>query len=304
MLNFDLVSLKRRLDDSKAMSRRLKVAAIICARNEEFHINRCLSNIIDEGVDAVLIDHDSEDRTVDIARRHLGRGLLSIERLKWEGYFGMQDQLRRKSEIIAQLDHDWVVHVDADEWLCAPPPATSLRDAIEQVDQAGFNCINFDEVVFLPGDDDDFTHTDYTRAMTTYYYFAPKQPRLMRAWRRDAGLNNIEYAGHLLAGEGIKLCPINFILRHYIALSYQHAIRKYVGRKFDERELNMGWHFNRSGLMPDDLRLRSSPYLRQLDDGDDQQFDLSAPSTAHYWEWRSRHLSETVRSGHSLQATV
>lgn len=303
MLNFDLVSLKRRLDHSKAAGRRLKVAAIICARNEELHINRCLSNILEVGFDAVLIDHDSEDRTVDIARRHLGRGLLSIERLKWKGYFGLQDQLRRKSEIIAQLDHDWVVHLDADEWLCAPPPATSLRDGIERVDQAGFNCINFDEIVFVPGEDDDFTHTDCTRAMTTYYYYAPKQLRLVRAWRRDAGLDNIGYAGHFLAGEGMKLCPANFILRHYIALSHQHAIRKYVGRKFDERELNMGWHFNRFGLMPDDLRLRPSTHLRQLDHWGQQQFDLSAPSTLHYWEWHSQRVSETAQSEQPLQGT-
>lgn len=302
MLNFGPIPVKRRLDHSKATSRRLKVAAIICARNEQFHINRCLSNILEVGIDAVLIDHDSEDRTVDIARPYLGRGLLSIERLKWEGYFGLRDQLRRKSEIIAQLDHDWVVHIDADEWLCAP--ATSLRDGLEQVDQAGFNCVNFDELVFVPGANADFTHTDYTRAMTTYYYYAPKQPRLVRAWRRDAGLDNVGYAGHLLAGEGMKLWPANFILRHYIALSHQHAIRKYVGRKFDERELNMGWHFNRSGLMPDDLRLRPSTHLRQLDRWDDQQFDLSAPSALHYWEWHSRHASGTARSGRPLQATV
>jgi glycosyltransferase involved in cell wall biosynthesis len=45
------------------------------------HIARCLRDILSGGIEVILIDHESKIRTVEIARRYLGDGLLSIERL-------------------------------------------------------------------------------------------------------------------------------------------------------------------------------------------------------------------------------
>jgi glycosyltransferase involved in cell wall biosynthesis len=237
------------------------------------------------GVEAILVDHESEDRTVEIAEQYLGHGLLSIERLAWTGRFSLKEQLRRKQQIISRLSHDWVLHVDADEWLCPAEPGIALADAIARVDQAGFNCVNFDEVVFVPWPNEDFAGTDYVRAMTTYYYFAPRQPRLVRAWRRDIGGDNTGSGGHLLEADHVNIHPQNFILRHYIALSQAHASRKYVGRRFDEAELETGWHSNRAAIKHGDLALRPSSYLRKLDHWDSVNFDLSAPAKTHFWEW-------------------
>jgi glycosyltransferase involved in cell wall biosynthesis len=249
------------------------------------HIARCLRDILSGGIEVILIDHESKDRTVEIARRYLGHGLLSIERLAWRGYFSLQEQLRRKKQIISQLSHDWVLHVDADEWLCPAEPGTLLADAIERVDQAGFNCINFDEFVFVPWASEDFVGTDYVREMATYYFFAPQQPRLMRAWRRDLGGDNTAHGGHFLEANQIKLYPKNFILRHYIVLSQAHAARKYVSRRYDVAELAMGWHFNRIAIKDNDLALQPSNVLRKLDRWDSVNFDLSAPAKMHFWQW-------------------
>jgi glycosyltransferase involved in cell wall biosynthesis len=262
----------------------LRIVAVICARNEELHIARCLRDILAGGIEAILIDHESDDRTVEIARQYLGLGLLSIEHLAWSGSFALQEQLRRKKQIISQLTQDWVLHVDADEWLCPAESGISLADAIERVDQAGFNCINFDEIVFVPWANEDFSGTDYVRKMTTYYFFAPEQPRLIRAWRRDCGGDNIAHGGHLLQAQSINLYPRNFILRHYPALSQAQAANKYVGRRFDETELAMGWHSNRIVTERSDMALRPSSFLRQLDRWDSVNFDLSAPSGKHFWE--------------------
>jgi hypothetical protein len=59
----------------------LRIVAPICARNEELHIARCLRDILSGGIEVILIDHESKVCTVEIARRYLGDGLLSIERL-------------------------------------------------------------------------------------------------------------------------------------------------------------------------------------------------------------------------------
>jgi len=263
----------------------LRIVALICARNEELHIAQCLRNVLAGGAEAVLIDHESEDRTIQIARQYLGHGLLSIESLAWAGSFALREQLRLKQRITGQLGHDWVLHIDADEWLCPTEPQTRLAEAIERVDRAGFNCINFDEIVFVPWPNEDFAGTDYVRRMTTYYYFSPQHPRLVRAWRRDLNGDNTSYGGHLVEADNLNLYPKNFILRHYIALSRAHAAKKYLKRPYDEAEVAMGWHLNRLAITNRELSLRPSSFLRTLDRWDSVKFDLSVPAKTHFWEW-------------------
>jgi glycosyltransferase involved in cell wall biosynthesis len=263
----------------------LRIAAIVCVRNEAVHIARCISDLLDDGIEVVLIDHSSEDRTVEIARQYLGRGLLAIEKLPWLGYFSLRQQLSRKKAIIDNLTHDWVLHVDADEWLRPANPELTLTEAIGQVDRAGFTCVNFEEMVFVPWSDEDFIGEDYSRQMTDYYFFEPVCERLMRAWRRDIDADIISGGGHLLFSTDLKVYPQNFINRHYIMLSREHGRYKYASRRFDALELAMGWHCNRVDICGSDLILKPSPHLRRLDRWDSANFDRSEPATTHFWEW-------------------
>jgi len=263
----------------------MRAVALICVRNEEALLAHCLDNWRNSGCDVVLIDNDSEDRTVEIARNYLGRGLLSIERQPWTGRFALREQLLTKKRLIRDLDHDWVIHSDADEWLCSPWRDATLLDGIRRVDAEGFNCVNFLEFVFPPWPDQDFTFTDYTRRMTTYYFFAPRHPHLMRAWRRELDVDNVEGAGHRLTGSGIKLYQRDFIMRHYIALSLDHAMRKFIFRKYDPVELAQGWNSNRVNIALERLALKASPYLRQIHRWDTVDFDQSMPVAKHFWEW-------------------
>jgi glycosyltransferase involved in cell wall biosynthesis len=262
----------------------MRVVAIICTRNEELHIARCLDDLHAAGIETILIDNDSTDRTVLIAQNYLGKGLLFIKTLPWRGHFSLAEQIATKKEVIGRIEHDWVLYVDADEWLCPLQLGSTLADAINRVDSKGFNCINFDEMVFAPWPGEDFTAGgSYTRRMLTYYFFEPRPHRLMRAWRRD--LRPAMETGHRLFSSQLKLYPHNFVLRHYVALSRAHAIKKYVGRRFDPTEVARGWHFNRLTINADNLMLKPSSYLKRLERWDSTAFDKSAPATKHFWEW-------------------
>jgi len=263
----------------------MKVLALVCVRNEELNISRCLDDWIRDGCDVLLIDNDSDDRTVEIARSYLGRGLLAIERLPWKGYFSLKDQLVLKDDIIREMRHDWVVHADADESFRGPWSGQSLAAAVERVDAQGYSCINFREIVFAPWPWQDFTNADYARHMDTYYLFEPRHPRLLRAWRRDLAAHNINSGGHLLDGTGLKVCPQDFYLCHYIVLSLDHACRKYLGRQFDPDEVALGWHYNRLSIAADRLALKPSPFLKRLHRWDAADFDCTTPSKTHFWEW-------------------
>lgn len=262
----------------------MRVVAIICARNEEIHIRSALTDVINEGLDVVLIDHDSVDRTVATAREFIGRGLLGIERLPWTGRFSLVEQLEAKRRLADAVDHDWVVHVDADEWLSAPDSGQTLRDGLTAAHAAGYNCVNFNEFVFLPRPGEDLFREDYRRRVTRYYFFQPSYPRLMRAWKNRVGLENGMHGGHVLSGP-VRLFPRDFPLRHYISLSEPHAEQKYLNRRFDDAEIAHGWHRNRVSATKETLRFPDDDRMRILPHWSSKQYDVSEPLSEHFWDW-------------------
>ena len=266
----------------------VSILAIVCARNEAVHIERCLIDLIASGCDVILIDNGSIDETVSRAEPFIGRGLLRIEHLPWHGRFSLSDQLRAKKSVIQSSTHDWIVHADADEWLVSPTPGQSLGDAISTAHGAGYNLVNFHECVFIPKPGEDFAHRHYSAQMKDYYFFQPKYPRLNRAWRRDAALENTNSGGHILSGAALRKSPHDLILRHYIVLSQEQGYAKYIGRSFSDEDVDRGWHGNRRIITEANLRLRPHTSMRHLGNPCRHDcFDLSEPLSNHFWEWPS-----------------
>lgn len=259
--------------------------AVLAVRNEVLHIYRAISSFIEQGIDVVVIDHESTDGTLEICKDFLGNGVLSIECLPWRGVFDLSEQLEAKTRVIKKLPHDWVIHADADEWLQSPIKGESLLEGIARVAAHGYNAINFEEFVFLPDPEDSSDLRDYNKKLLHYYFFSPHQNRLMRAWKMECDFSNVASGGHHLGGVDINLAPEAFILRHYIVLSQQHAVKKYADRLFSESDLKKGWHGNRLQLDVNRLTLPETRYLKKLPRTDSVSFDRSDPKQDHYWDW-------------------
>jgi Glycosyl transferase family 2 len=143
------------------MNDSFRVIAMIAAFNEEDIISSVIGHLVDNGIDAYLIDNQSTDDTVKEASQWLGRGLVHIERFPEPlspGYellrpFDWSGILRRKEELATELSADWVIHHDADEIRESPWPGLTLKEAIRWVDKLGYNCINFEVLNFCPVDD-------------------------------------------------------------------------------------------------------------------------------------------------------
>jgi glycosyltransferase involved in cell wall biosynthesis len=264
----------------------IRALAVVCAHNEAIHIRRCIKHLIGSGLEVYLIDNESTDGTREIAREFLGHGLVGIETLPCKMEFSLSDQLRAKQRVFAESDHDWIVHADADEWLCSPIEGQSLLEGLNSADDAGYSCVNFHEIVFVPLPGEDFYCDDYAVRMSTYYFFQPYYPRLNRAWRRTVALDNFGSGGHILVGQGVRHLPTDFILRHYMVLSEAHAHAKYIGRRFSDEDRAKGWHENRLTITPENLKVKPIPELRRIDDpAIHHRFDLSRPIKKHFWEW-------------------
>ena len=153
-------------------------------------------------------------------------------------------------------------------------------------DKSGYNVPNFDEFVFLPEPNIDYSQINYYTDLLRYYFFELKKNRLPRAWKRSSSPDNTAFGGHQLEGDNLAVFPENHILRHYIVLSENHARDKYLNRKFDRNDLSTNWHGNRLNFTKDNLSLPSeSTFLHCLKRYDNKDFCKTKPLTKHFWEW-------------------
>ncbi len=266
---------------------------MLAAYNEERFISGVLEHLIGQGVEVYLIDNSSTDRTVEIAERYLGRGLIGIETLPREDVFDLQAQLRRKEELAPTFEADWIMHVDADEIHLPPRSDQTLAEALTEVGELGYNVVNFEEFVFLPTQESpDHDHPQYQETMISYYPFSPFSPRLMRAWQRQDGpVNLTDRNGHKISFPGMNLYPEKFPMKHYIFLSVEHILEKYGRRNFDEEELKRGMHDWRARLEAERIRIPSQDELRTHTS--DDELDASNPRQRHIAaDWASPRENE------------
>lgn len=271
--------------------------AVLCVHNEEAHLQRALGDFIAQGIDVAVIDHGSTDATPRICAEFLGKGLVWLEQMAWTGEYDQTAQLLAKSDLVRRMDHDWVIHADADEWMHTSVPGETLLEGIIRTDEKGYNAVNFEEFVFLPPPGSVEEPRDCKQEFLNYYFFAPQENRLMRAWRRAGGFSNVSSGGHVLTGDGLRLSPEPFVLRHYIVLSQQQAIAKYSTRVFAQRDMEKGWHGNRLNLGAERLQLPDGSVLLNLPDWESTQLDRSDPKSLHFWDWPLAQRGVIVQSG-------
>ena len=96
----------------------MSISVVVITKNEEANIERCLSSVswADE---IVVVDSGSTDRTVEISKQLGARVSVTAD---WPG-FGPQ-----KNRALEQATGDWVLSLDADEWV-----TQALRDEILSV---------------------------------------------------------------------------------------------------------------------------------------------------------------------------
>jgi hypothetical protein len=264
----------------------MRALAIIATYNEERFIGGCLEHLFANGVEAYLIDNQSTDGTLDIARRYLGAGLRGIETFPRDGTFRWRRILRRKEEIAAELPADWYLHLDADEIPLAPRSGQKLAEGLAEADASGYNAVELAEFTFVPTrESPHHDHPDFRRTMRWYYPFAPTDLHLVRAWKRQPGpVDLATTGGHVVRFPGWNLSPRRFRLRHYIFLSREQAVRKYVGKAYDPEELRDRWHGWRATLAAEDVRFPPKAALRTA--LADEDLDPSSPRTTHCLLWK------------------
>ena len=84
--------------------------------------------------------------------------------------------------------------------------------------------------------------------------------------------------------------PQDQLLKHYIVLSRQAALKKYLPRVFSSEDLERGWHRNRVSIQADALEAYfdgrgTEGKLHCLSSPEATDVDRSSPQSTHFWEW-------------------
>ena len=227
-----------------------KVIAVVIAYNEEDVIEGTIEDLVAQGAHAYVVDNWSTDRTYELAERHLGRGVVGIERSPVAGppdYFDLKSLLVRLEELTQIVEGDWFIKHDADEARRSPWPGVSLRDGLWRVQLAGYNCVDFTVLNFRPVDNSFVEGSSFVNHFTHFEFGAkPGHFRQFKAWRNfGQPIDYARFGSHRIDFAGLRVYPYKFLLRHYPVRSQQHGERKI----FDERQARFlpearkrGWH--------------------------------------------------------------
>lgn len=269
-----------------------QVVALLATYNEERFIAGCLDHLLEQNLKIYLIDNGSTDQTASIAERYLGHGLIGLETFPRTGMFSLRPLLERTERLANTLDADWFMNLDVDEIRLPPRSGRTLAEAFAEVEEQGYNAINFQEFTFIPTrENPDHDHSAFCNTMRRYYPFmsAPIATQV-KAWKRQAG--PVEFAwsgGHQIRFDGLRISPQNFVMKHYLFLSVAHAHRKYIDKTYDPGEVEAGWHRARVALRPELIKLPPESELRAFVSND--ELDASNPRARHYLfdpEWAAQ----------------
>ncbi|MBI4320859.1 MAG: glycosyltransferase family 2 protein [Chloroflexi bacterium] len=252
-----------------------RVVALVAAYNESDIITPSLRHLVSQGIDVYLIDNWSTDGTYELAREFRGRGLVGIERFPEDGpppTYKWRDLLGRKEELAQEISADWFIHYDVDEIRRSPWPGVTLRDAIYEVDQEGFNCIDHIVLEFCPVDDGYPPGADF-EAYFAYFTLdlpAGTYPRV-NAWKKSAQRVSLAACGgHNAQFGGRRVFPSPFLLKHYPIRSQSHGKRKVLSERkprWDPKEKADGWHTQYDGASDGHRFLRKPSDLLRIEDG-------------------------------------
>jgi hypothetical protein len=257
----------RSVQDHGAPPDQFRVVAIMTAFNEEDIIGPSIARLVGDGVGVYVIDNWSTDGTYAIAEGFRGAGLVGLERFpsaptelyEWRSLLG------RVEAVATRLDADWVIHHDADERRCGPWPGMGLREALWNVDQAGFSAVDHTVLNFRPIDNG-FTPGGDFEAYFRHFEFGRTSDLLLqvKAWKNIGPVDLASTGGHEARFADRRVFPYKFELKHYPIRSQSHGETKVFRdrvTRWDPKERAAGWHVHYDDVRPEQSFLRSAADL-------------------------------------------
>jgi len=203
----------------------MKIIGLMPVYNDEDIVGEVIEHLISQGLELVVLDNGSTDKTYEICKKYLGKGILKLSQYK-SSQFQPDLIYRMLYHMALTQSPDWVIRSDSDELLESGIKNITLKDAITQADSEGYNLIQFDRFDFFMTDDDNESAKSVKEKLTYYSYLGDFA---YRAWKYFPGIRIGDVVGHypIFPGEyRYKIFPKKFLFRHYTFRSEEQAKKK------------------------------------------------------------------------------
>jgi hypothetical protein len=228
---------------------RLRCLALVTAYNEADIIDAFLTHCGAQGVSVYLVDNGSTDGTLEQARAHRG-GVLA----GWDhdpgrpGRYELARILARKQALALELEADWMINLDVDEFPEPLEPGGTFADVLDEADAVGCNAVRFHVLEFVPEPGSSFPAGGDPRRLLPRWRFPNHASYDLRTtvFRSDGRpVDLVTSGGHDAEFAGRRIYPERQLLRHYPFRDLEHATRKVlVERKprWERERRKYQWH--------------------------------------------------------------
>jgi len=218
---------------------------MISVYNDEDVIEEVIQHYIEEGLDLVILDNGSSDKTLEICKKYFAKGVLEIHQYLTQTFLYEQDTLFRILYDMALIHSPaWVILSASDEFLESGIKNLTLKEAIEKTDFEGFNLIQFDRFDFFMTDNDNENEKSIRKKMPYYTYHGDF---LYRAWKYYPGIriSHPAVSHYPIFPDNLKykIYPKKFEMCHYPFRGKQQA-----KRKIEERIRGIDYKKTKTGL--------------------------------------------------------
>jgi len=256
--------------------------------NEADILEQTITHMITQGIPLIIVDNESNDGSLEIEQKFIGKGVLEIRILRPDPYYRLKAVLKEGYASALEYSPDWILHTDADEFPESPYSDLTLVEAIENEARLGYNLIQFDCFDFLLTEKDYRSDIQDVKKRLRYYTWT--SDFCFKAWKHYLGTDLVAYGGHKpVFPKGIeqKVSPIRFVMRHYRFRSLEHGIRKVFKERlprYDPEEVAIGWHVHYNNLKPDaSYFVVDSLKLRRYEE--DGRWDLERKFDPYFGAW-------------------
>jgi glycosyltransferase involved in cell wall biosynthesis len=181
--------------------------------NEIDILEENLKFYIDQGFETVVVDNGSTDGSYELCKKYLGNGIIKLSQIITKE-FDTRLLLKEATLLYKEVNPDWVILADADEFIEPLEKNISLREAIELESKNGSTIIPLHHFMFKITEKDD-PSISKTLCRMKYYGKANDAGRA-KIWKdsRHVEINN-PHAPSFIDKNQFIISENKFVLKHY-----------------------------------------------------------------------------------------
>jgi len=257
------------------MDNQIKILHAMNVHNESDILKYNIDWYSSQGIDSVVINNTSTDKTKEVLESLRGKGLLAVKELHTD-HFDRAKLFFELTNLIHTYSPDWVVFSDADEFLQPIDQNKNLKKLIEEANIQNYNLIQFHNMEFWMTPLDDNSKSNPLERINHYSYFDSNRYKAFRFYPGFSLVPNNGHAPSLPDGVTTSLSPEKGIMRHYKFRSLDQAYYKIKRIVPEPDKKEFGFHYLKFDETPDFFIITPEKLSKYNNDGNwnlERKFD-------------------------------